>query len=70
MRILLTGATGFIGSAVLARLRAEGHEVVAVTRTNGRAAKRLPIDRFVVLDIAASPPELAQSAKLWLEKTS
>jgi len=24
----------------------------------------------VVLDIAASPPELAQSAKLWLEKTS
>src|SRR4051794_31302165 len=33
MRILLTGANGFLGSAILARLRTEGHEVVAVTRS-------------------------------------
>jgi dTDP-L-rhamnose 4-epimerase len=30
MRILLTGAAGFIGSAVSARLRAAGHDVVPV----------------------------------------
>ena len=39
MRVLLTGATGFIGSAVLARLKAAGHEVWAVTRDAGPAAK-------------------------------
>lgn len=32
MRVLLTGATGFIGGAVLARLLREGHQVAAVTR--------------------------------------
>jgi uncharacterized protein YbjT (DUF2867 family) len=32
MRILLTGANGLIGSAVLARLRSEGHDVAAVVR--------------------------------------
>lgn len=36
MKILLTGATGYIGSAVLAALRASGHEVVAPVRS-GRA---------------------------------
>ncbi|HYG46442.1 MAG TPA: NAD(P)-dependent oxidoreductase [Allosphingosinicella sp.] len=30
-RILLTGARGFIGAAVLRRLRTDGHEVVALT---------------------------------------
>lgn len=52
LRILLTGATGLIGSAVLARLRAEGHEVAAVVRAIDAAARRLPASRFVVLDIA------------------
>jgi nucleoside-diphosphate-sugar epimerase len=33
LRVLLTGATGLIGSAVLAHLHDEGHEVVAVVRT-------------------------------------
>ncbi len=32
MRILLTGATGFVGQALLPRLVAAGHTVVAVTR--------------------------------------
>ncbi|HAZ08565.1 MAG TPA: NAD-dependent epimerase [Elusimicrobia bacterium] len=32
MRIFLTGATGYIGSALARRLRAGGHEVVALTR--------------------------------------
>ena len=38
MRILLTGATGYIGSAVLDVLVEAGHEVTAVVRTE-RAAR-------------------------------
>lgn len=38
MRILLTGATGYIGSAVLDELLAAGHEVDAVVRSGASAA--------------------------------
>ncbi|AMM20388.1 epimerase [Frondihabitans sp. PAMC 28766] len=37
MTILLTGATGFIGSAVLRALVAKGHDVVALVRTDEKA---------------------------------
>lgn len=58
MRVLLTGATGFIGSAILARLKTAGHEVWAVTRRPGAAARRLPADRWLRLDLAqATRPE-------------
>ena len=32
MRVLLTGANGFVGSASTKRLRSEGHDVIAITR--------------------------------------
>jgi UDP-glucose 4-epimerase len=35
MRLLLTGATGFIGGAVLRHARGRGHDVLAVSRGNG-----------------------------------
>jgi nucleoside-diphosphate-sugar epimerase len=38
MSILLTGATGYIGSAVLRTLVATGHEVTALVRTDHKAA--------------------------------
>jgi uncharacterized protein YbjT (DUF2867 family) len=47
MRVLLTGANGFIGSAALARLRRDGHAVVAATRSGARLANA---DRTVALD--------------------
>jgi uncharacterized protein YbjT (DUF2867 family) len=58
VRVLLTGATGLIGSAVLARLRREGHEVAAVARGTG-AAERLPeASKVVALDMReATRPE-------------
>lgn len=49
MRVLLTGATGFVGAAVLARLNASGSEVIAVARPGsnaprGRAFQWLEVD--------------------------
>ena len=40
MRIAVTGAAGFIGGAVVERLRAEGHEVTALTRKQWDIAAR------------------------------
>ena len=42
MRILITGATGFVGQAVTARLLAQGHEVFALSRNPEAARARLP----------------------------
>src|SRR3712207_5231194 len=51
LRILLLGATGFIGSAVAARLAQQGHEVIGVARTVDAAARRLPVTRWISLDL-------------------
>jgi nucleoside-diphosphate-sugar epimerase len=37
MQVALTGATGFIGSHILAELRAHGHEVTALVRDDAQA---------------------------------
>jgi uncharacterized protein (TIGR01777 family) len=42
MRVLVTGATGFVGRAVTARLLARGHEVLALSRDPRSARARLP----------------------------
>lgn len=42
MRIAVTGATGFVGRRLCARLLADGHVVVALTRDRERAARVLP----------------------------
>ncbi|MFQ5994871.1 MAG: TIGR01777 family oxidoreductase [Acidiferrobacterales bacterium] len=41
MNILVTGGTGFIGSALCKRLLAKSHEVAVLTRNGSRAQKRL-----------------------------
>lgn len=55
MRILVTGATGLIGSAVLARLAGEGHETVALVRS--AADRPLAARDVIVLDFARAEPE-------------
>lgn len=52
MRILVTGATGFLGSRLREALLAAGHEVVAVARRPGPAHARC---RWIALDFAGRP---------------
>ncbi|WP_114954050.1 SDR family oxidoreductase [Sphingosinicella terrae] len=51
MRVLLIGATGLIGSAVAARLRADGHAVTGIARRLDSLARRVPVDRWLLLDL-------------------
>jgi len=58
LRVLLLGATGLIGSSVAARLHRDEHEVVAVTRSRGPEAMRLPVARWIEMDLrSATAPE-------------
>jgi uncharacterized protein YbjT (DUF2867 family) len=50
MRVLVTGAYGLIGSAVLARLHRDGHEVVGGGRSLDQARLRAPYARWIETD--------------------
>jgi uncharacterized protein YbjT (DUF2867 family) len=52
LRVLLIGASGFIGSSVAARLQSDGHELVGIVRRRGPASARLGAARIVELDVA------------------
>jgi uncharacterized protein YbjT (DUF2867 family) len=51
MRVLITGATGLIGSTLAARLAQDGHQVLGLARRPGRHSG---VARWVTLDIAAA----------------
>lgn len=43
MHIVVAGATGFLGTALVARLKGEGHEVIVLSRDAARAAQALGV---------------------------
>lgn len=53
MRILLTGATGFVGQHVAAALHAAGHDVVGCSRHRNEAYHRYPDLGWIRIDMAA-----------------
>jgi uncharacterized protein YbjT (DUF2867 family) len=59
MKILVTGAYGFIGSAVTARLTQDGHKLVGVGRNVADAARKRPDIQWIAFDIgrAKSPDD-------------
>jgi uncharacterized protein YbjT (DUF2867 family) len=42
-RILVTGASGFVGAALIPRLQRDGHDVRAFGRAAGRVRARVPV---------------------------
>jgi uncharacterized protein len=47
MKVAIAGATGFVGSSLVAKLQAAGHEVVILTRNASAATQRFPAATIV-----------------------
>lgn len=54
MKILVTGAAGFIGAAVCRRLLENGYNVTGIDNINGYYSRRLKTDRLARLGVASS----------------
>jgi len=51
-KILVTGASGFIGKALTSRLKAQGQDVVSVDSSDGDIASRKTLEKFTQQDIS------------------
>lgn len=56
MRVAVTGATGFVGSRLVERLQAEGHQVLVLARKPERAAQIFPTAIFPAVEVVAYTP--------------
>jgi uncharacterized protein YbjT (DUF2867 family) len=64
MRVFLTGATGYIGSAVAERLRAAGHQVSGLARSAASERKLREAGITPVPGDFADPPSIAAAAPM------
>lgn len=62
MRVLLTGATGFIGSQILPLLQSAGHEVVGLARSEKSAQALLAAGALVHRGTLEAPESLLEAA--------
>lgn len=62
MRILVTGATGYVGSRLVTALLAEGHEVVVATRNPERLGRLGWCDEVSAVVLDATDPASARAA--------
>ena len=62
MRILVTGATGYVGSRLVTELLADGHEVIAATRNPARRKRFGWFDDVRPIDLDASDEVSAHAA--------
>ncbi len=63
MRVFLTGATGFIGSVVIEELKAAGHQVTGLARSDEAAATLGGWGVGVLRGDVAAPERLAEGAR-------
>ncbi|MCY7392371.1 MAG: TIGR01777 family oxidoreductase, partial [Leptolyngbyaceae cyanobacterium CAN_BIN12] len=56
MRVAVTGATGFVGSRLVERLQADGHQVLVLARNPERAAQIFPTAIFPAVEVVAYTP--------------
>lgn len=56
MKVAVTGATGFVGSRLVERLQAEGHQVLVLTRSPEQAKRIFPSSAYPQLEIVGYTP--------------
>ena len=61
MKILVTGATGFIGQHTIRALLRQGHEVVATSTSREKAARQSWFNQVTFLEYDIARPELIQN---------